>query len=105
MADATTPSATYKVRSRTATVEPYGLVTKEGARGSCVLLHGWGSIGSDMGPLCVALRNLPSAAGWNFYTATYETHLASSSRQPPPYVNKPEHVLSRGCKYVGSMPR
>jgi hypothetical protein len=75
MADTATPSATYKVRPRTPTVEPFGPVTKVGARGSCVLLHGWDSIGSDMGPLCVALRNLPSAAGWNFYTATYETHL------------------------------
>jgi hypothetical protein len=34
--DATTPSATYKVRPRTPTVEPFGLVTKVGARGSCV---------------------------------------------------------------------
>ena len=64
-----------KVRPRTPTVEPFGPMTKVGARGSCLLLHGWDSIGSDMDPLRVALRNLPSAAGWNFYTATYETHL------------------------------
>jgi pimeloyl-ACP methyl ester carboxylesterase len=74
MANATTPSATYKVRPRTPTVEPFGPVTKVEARGSCVLLHGWGSIGIDMGPLCAALRKLPSAAGWNFYNPTYETH-------------------------------
>jgi hypothetical protein len=27
-----------------------------------------------MAPLCEALRLLPSSAGWNFYTPTYETH-------------------------------
>ena len=68
------PVTTYKVQPRTPSVEPFGPVTKVGGRGSCVLLHGWGSTGSDMAPLCAALQNLPSAAGWNFYTPTYETH-------------------------------
>jgi len=43
MADATTPAATYKVRPRTPTVDPCGPVTEVGARGSCVVLHGWDS--------------------------------------------------------------
>src|SRR6516164_9581014 len=68
------PVTTYKVQPRTPSVEPFGPVTKVGGRGSCVLLHGWDSTGSDMGPLCAALQNLPSATGWNFYTSTYETH-------------------------------
>jgi pimeloyl-ACP methyl ester carboxylesterase len=74
MANAKIRSVTYKVQPRTTTVEPCGPVTEVEARGSCVLLHGWGSVGPDMGRLCEALQKLPSAAGWNFYTATYETH-------------------------------
>jgi len=40
-----------------------------------VLLHGWDADGSSMNALCTALKALPQAAGWNFYTPTYETHL------------------------------
>jgi len=74
MAKATISTVTRKVQPRTPAVEPCGPVTKVGARGSCVLLHGWGSVGHDMGRLCEAFWKLPSAARWNFYTATYETH-------------------------------
>jgi pimeloyl-ACP methyl ester carboxylesterase len=74
MAKATIRSVTHKVQPRTPAVEPCGAVTKVGARGSCVLLHGWGLAGPDMWRICEALKNLPSAARWNFYYATYETH-------------------------------
>jgi pimeloyl-ACP methyl ester carboxylesterase len=65
---------TYKVRPRTPSVELFGPIAKEGDRGSCVLLHGWDATGSSMSPLCAVLQKLPPAAGWNFYTPTYETH-------------------------------
>jgi pimeloyl-ACP methyl ester carboxylesterase len=65
--------ATYKVQPQKPDVRPYGKVISS-PRGSFVLLHGWDSKGSDMVPLCDAIKQLPSAAGWNFYTPTYETH-------------------------------
>jgi pimeloyl-ACP methyl ester carboxylesterase len=65
---------THKVRQKTRPLEAFGRETKVDARGSCVLLHGWDSTGSDMGPLCAAFQRLPSAVDWNFYTPTYETH-------------------------------
>jgi pimeloyl-ACP methyl ester carboxylesterase len=74
MAKATIRSVTHKVQPRTPAVEPYGPVTEVAARGSCVLLHGWGLVGPDMWRICEALKKLPSAAKWNFYYATYETH-------------------------------
>lgn len=49
----------------------------EPVKGTCLLLHGWDSNGSDMLPLSNALQQLPTAEGWNFYCATYETHLAT----------------------------
>ncbi len=45
------------------------------AKGTCILLHGWGGNGADMLPLAAALQLLPAAAGWNFVRPTYETHL------------------------------
>jgi pimeloyl-ACP methyl ester carboxylesterase len=65
-------TVTYNVRPRSASVESFGPST--GKRGSCVLLHGWDADGSSMKALCAALQALPEAAGWNFYTPTYETH-------------------------------
>jgi pimeloyl-ACP methyl ester carboxylesterase len=65
---------TYKVRPRIPSLEAFDPTVKEGNRGSCVLLHGWDAIGSSMRPLCTALQNLPLAAGWSFFTPTYETH-------------------------------
>jgi pimeloyl-ACP methyl ester carboxylesterase len=100
MADAMTPAATYEVRPRTATVEPCGPVTEVGARGSCVVLHGWDSVGKHMNDLCAALRNLPSAAGWNFYLPTYETHLETFV-QAAQHLYPLIHPLSRPLILVG----
>jgi pimeloyl-ACP methyl ester carboxylesterase len=66
-------TVTYKVRPRAASIESFG--PTGGKRGSCVLLHGWDADGSSMKALCAALQALPEAAGWNFYTPTYETHI------------------------------
>lgn len=65
-------TVTYKVQPRAASVKSFG--STSGKRGSCVLLHGWDADGSSMNALCAALQALPEAAGWNFYTPTYETH-------------------------------
>lgn len=62
---------TYKVRPRTSSVEALGPI---GGRGSCALLHGWDATGGSMSVLSAALQKLPHAAGWNFYSPTYETH-------------------------------
>lgn len=70
-----TNTVIYKVQPRAASIEPVGATS--GKRGSCVLLHGWDADGSSMNALCAALKALPHAAGWNFYTPTYETHLKS----------------------------
>jgi pimeloyl-ACP methyl ester carboxylesterase len=68
-----TPAATYPIKPKKPVVEPYG-ETIRNPRGSFVLMHGWNSVGSDMAPLSDALKLLPTAVGWNFYTPTYETH-------------------------------
>lgn len=73
MTNSIVPVITYKVQPQRARVEPFDAKI-QGTRGSCVLLHGWDSKGSDMAPLAQALQHLPSAVGWNFYTTTYETH-------------------------------
>jgi pimeloyl-ACP methyl ester carboxylesterase len=65
-------TVTYKMRPRAASIESVG--PTGGQRGSCVLLHGWDADGSSMKALCAALQALPQAAGWNFFTPTYETH-------------------------------
>ena len=66
--------ATYKVEPRRPIVEPIGERIRL-PRGSCVVLHGWDSKGSDMAPLVAALQRLPSAVQWKFYAPSYETQL------------------------------
>ena len=68
------PTATYTIRPKRPMVTPYGAAIAR-PRGFFVLLHGWNSTGRDMAPLSDALQHLPSAAGWSFYTPTYETYI------------------------------
>jgi len=65
-------TVSYKIESRRPVFEPLGERIRT-PRGSCVILHGWDSKGSDMAPLVAALQRLPTAAQWNFYSPTYET--------------------------------
>lgn len=69
-------SARYAIRPIGATITPR-FEADDPVKGTCVLLHGWDSNGNDMVPLSDALHQMPSAAGWTFYCATYETHLAT----------------------------
>jgi pimeloyl-ACP methyl ester carboxylesterase len=65
--------ARYEVLPIPATIAPVFEALQP--KGTCLLLHGWDSKGSDMLPLSDALQQLPTAAGWSFCCATYETHL------------------------------
>ena len=91
-----TATVAYDIKPQQAKLELRGpRVAKP--RGSCLLLHGWDSKGSDMVPLSDAIQQLPNAAGWSFYTSTYDTHLetfveaaqdlyASSAALPQPLI-------------------
>ncbi len=74
MEEASASAVSYKVEPRRPVVEPVGERIMA-PRGSCVVLHGWDSKGSDMAPLVAALQRLPAATQWNFYTPTYETQI------------------------------
>jgi pimeloyl-ACP methyl ester carboxylesterase len=65
-----------------------------------VLLHGWGSVGPDMGRLCTRLMKLPSGARWNFYTSTYETH-SETFAQAAKHLYPKIRVLTRPLILLG----
>jgi hypothetical protein len=43
----------------------------------CILLHGWNSPSWYMDDIRQAVRALPQAAGWHFWSVDYKTHLRS----------------------------
>jgi pimeloyl-ACP methyl ester carboxylesterase len=76
MANAEISVKTYKIEPLKPKIERIGPAPKA-AKGSCVLLHGWDSTGSDMAPIITALQKLPTASGWEFYAWTYDTHFST----------------------------